>query len=162
MDWVRIFKALADPTRLRILAAVAEEELAVGEIQEVVDSMQSSVSRNLAILREAGFVSDRREGTNVYFSLRRDMAEPARQLFDSVARRFADLPELKEDQRRLRQCRQRRAQRSRDYFEGVAGDWERIRKSYFDDRVTSFALEKLIPSNLILADVGCGTGSLTI
>jgi ubiquinone/menaquinone biosynthesis C-methylase UbiE len=43
----------------------------------------------------------------------------------------------------------------------VAGDWERIRKSYFDDRVTSLAIEKLLPRDLTLADVGCGTGSLS-
>src|SRR5262245_46102056 len=115
MDWVRIFKALGDPTRLRVLAAVAEDELTVGEIQEVVDSAQSAVSRNLAILRDAGFVRDRKQGTNVYFSLRQDMPEAARQLFDSVARKFAELPGVKEDQRRLSQCRQRRAQKSRDY-----------------------------------------------
>ena len=44
----------------------------------------------------------------------------------------------------------------------MAGDWERIRKSYFDDRVTSMAIEKLLPRNLVVADVGCGTGSLTV
>jgi ubiquinone/menaquinone biosynthesis C-methylase UbiE len=43
----------------------------------------------------------------------------------------------------------------------VAGDWERIRRSFFADRVTSLAIEKLLPRNLVLADVGCGTGSLT-
>ena len=161
MDLARMFKALGDPTRLRILAAVAQEELTVGEIREVVDSVQSAVSRNLAILRDAGFVADRREGTNVYFSLRRDMAEPARRLFDSAAPRFAELPQAKDDRRRLQRCRQRRAARSRGYFESVAGDWERIRKSCFDDRLGSVALEKLVPRGLIVADIGCGTGSLT-
>jgi ubiquinone/menaquinone biosynthesis C-methylase UbiE len=162
MDWTRMLKALADSTRLRILAAVAEDELTVGEIREVVDSVQSAVSRNLAILREAGFVRDRREGTNVYFSLRRDMAEPTKQLFDSAARGFTDLPGAKEDRLRLGRCRQKRMQRSRGYFEAIAGDWERIRKSYFDDRLSSLALEKLVPANFILADIGCGTGSLTL
>lgn len=161
MDWVRTLKALADPTRLRILGAVAEEELTVGEIQEVVASVQSAVSRNLAILREAGFVRDRREGTNVYFALRRDMAAPARRLFDSAAEGLAGLPEAKEDRRRLQRCRENRARLSRDYFEAVAGDWERIRKSCFDERLGSLALEKLVPRNLTIADVGCGTGSLT-
>ena len=52
MDYVRTLKALADPLRLRVLAAVAEEELTVGEVQEVVGSVQSSVARNLALLRE--------------------------------------------------------------------------------------------------------------
>ena len=57
--------------------------------------------------------------------------------------------------------RRRRLQRSQSYFESLAGDWERIRKSYFDDRVTSLAIEKLLPRDLTLADIGCGTGSLT-
>lgn len=161
MDFVRTLKVLADPLRLRVLAAVAEEELTVGEVQDVVASVQSSVSRNLAMLREAGFVRDRKEGTSVYFSVRADMPEPARELFSTLKSRLGDIPEVKKDQARLAECRRRRLRRSRDYFESVAGDWERIRKSYFDDRVTSLAIEKLLPSNLTLADVGCGTGTLT-
>jgi len=161
MEFVRTLKALADPLRLRILAAVAEEELTVGEVQEVVESVQSSVSRNLAILREAGFVQDRKEGTSVYFSARQPMLEPAREVFRSLQSRLADVPEVKRDQVRLAETKRRRLQRSRSYFESVAGDWERIRRSYFDDRVTSLAIEKLLPRNLTLADIGCGTGSLT-
>jgi SAM-dependent methyltransferase len=162
MDFVRTLKALADPIRLRVLAALAEEELTVGEVQEVVESVQSSVSRNLAILRDAGFVQDRKEGTNVYFSVRQDMSEPAAEFFKSLQARLAQLPEAKGDRARLEECRRRRLHRSQGYFESVAGDWERIRKSYFDDRVTSMAIEKLLPRNLVLADVGCGTGSLTV
>lgn len=161
MEFVRTLKALADPLRLRILAAVAEEELTVGEVQEVVESLQSSVSRNLAILREAGFVQDRKEGTSVYFSAREEMPEPAREIFGSLRARLAELPEYKADQARLGATRRRRLQRSQNYFESVAGDWEHIRKSYFDDRLASFAIEKLLPRNLIVADIGCGTGSLT-
>jgi ubiquinone/menaquinone biosynthesis C-methylase UbiE/DNA-binding transcriptional ArsR family regulator len=161
MELIRTLKALADPLRLRIFAAVSEEELTVGEVQEVVDSVQSSVSRNLAILREAGFVQDRKEGTSVYFSARRNMPEPARELFKSLQLRLANIPEVKRDQARLEECRRRRRQRSQGYFESVAGDWEHIRKSYFDDRVTSLAIEKLLPRHLTLADIGCGTGSLT-
>jgi len=161
MDVVRSLKALADPLRLRVLAAVAEEELTVGEVQDVVGSVQSSVSRNLAILRQAGFVQDRKEGTNVYFSVRANMAQDARDLFQTLQARLAEMPEVKKDRARLEECRRRRLRRSAGYFESVAGDWERIRKSYFDDRVTSLAIEKLLPRNLILADIGCGTGSLT-
>lgn len=161
MDLVRALKAVADPVRLRVLAAVAEEELTVGEVQEVVESVQSSVSRNLAILREAGFIRDRREGTSVYFSTRRDMPDAAREVFRSLKSKLPALPEVKKDKARLEACRRRRLQRSRNYFETVAGDWERIRRSYFDDRVTSIAIEKMLPRNLVLADIGCGTGSLT-
>src|SRR5919108_2055796 len=161
MEFVRILKALADPLRLRVLAAVAEEELTVGEVQEVVASAQSAVSRNLAILREAGFVQDRKEGTSVYFSVRQNMPETVGELFKSLQSRLGEIPEVKQDQARLEECRRRRLRRSQSYFESVAGDWERIRKSYFDDRVTSLAIEKLLPRDLTLADIGCGTGSLT-
>lgn len=161
MEFVRTLKALADPLRLRILAAVAEEELTVGEVQEVVDSVQSSVSRNLAILRQAGFVQDRKEGTSVYFSACAEMPEPAREIFASLRARLAELPERKRDQARLEAARRRRLQRSQNYFESVAGDWEHIRRSYFDDRVASLAIEKLLPRHLVVADIGCGTGSLT-
>jgi ArsR family transcriptional regulator len=161
MEFVRTLKALADPLRLRVLAAVSEEELTVGEVQEVVASVQSSVSRNLAILRQAGFVQDRKEGTSVYFSVRQNMPEPAGELFKSLQSRLAQIPEIKRDQARLEECRRRRLRRSQSYFESVAGDWEHIRRSYFDDRVTSLAIEKLLPRDLTLADVGCGTGSLT-
>src|SRR5207253_1419812 len=161
MEFVRTLKAMADPLRLRVLAAVAEEELTVGEVQEVVGSVQSSVSRNLAILREAGFVQDRKEATSVYFSVRQDMPEPARELFKSLQPRLEQLPEAGQDRARLQDCRRRRLNRSQNYFESVAGDWEHIRKSYFDDRVASMAIEKLLPSDLVIADIGCGTGSLT-
>jgi len=161
MELVRVIKALADPLRLRMLAAVAEEELSVGEVQQIVVSAQSAVSRNLAILRDAGFVRDRKEGTNVYFSLRGDMTAPAQELFQSLRSRFAEIPEIKKDRLRLVECRRRRLHRSQNYFESVAGDWERIRKTYFDDRVASLAIEKLLPRSLTLADIGCGTGSLT-
>jgi ArsR family transcriptional regulator len=162
MDISRLLKAFADPTRLRILAAVSREELTVGEIQEVVEGVQSSVSRHLGILREAGFVRDRREGTSVFFSLSEPMPEPAQSLFAALGRHLDRLPQAEGDRRRLEACRRRRAERSRDYFEGIAGDWERMRKSYFDDRVTSLALEKLVPPGLVVADIGCGTGSLAL
>ena len=161
MDLVRTLKAMADPVRLRVLAAVSEGELTVGEVQEVVPSVQSSASRNLAILREAGFVQDRKDGTNVYFSLRQDMPEAARELFKSLQPRLEEVPESKQDRMRLQDCKRRRLNRSQNYFESLAGDWERIRKSYFDDRIASLAIEKLLPPNLFIADVGCGTGSLT-
>lgn len=162
MDHVRILKALADPLRLRMLAAVAEEELTVGEVQEVVASMQSAVSRNLAILREAGFVQDRKEGTSVYFSLRTDMPVPAAQLFQSLRPSLGELPEAKQDKLRLETCRKKRLERSRDFFESLAGDWEDLRKICFEDRLTSLVIEKLLPRDLVLADVGCGTGSLSV
>ena len=63
----KVFKTLSDPTRVRILALLEREELAVQELMDVLGMAQSRVSRHLAILRDAGLVQDRRDGTYVFY-----------------------------------------------------------------------------------------------
>ena len=62
-----ILKILSDPTRLRLLALVMREELAVAELQEILAMGQSRISSQLALLRQAGLVSDRREGKKAFY-----------------------------------------------------------------------------------------------
>jgi DNA-binding transcriptional ArsR family regulator len=66
----RVCKAIADPKRLIIINALRDRELSVGDLAEALDISQSNVSQHLAILRERGVVSTRREGTSVFYSLR--------------------------------------------------------------------------------------------
>lgn len=66
----RVCKAIADPKRLLIINELRDRELSVGELCEALDISQSNVSQHLAILRERGVVSSRRQGTSVYYSLR--------------------------------------------------------------------------------------------
>ncbi|MEE8165780.1 MAG: metalloregulator ArsR/SmtB family transcription factor [Myxococcota bacterium] len=63
----KVFKTLADPTRVRILRLLEQQELIVGELMDILGMAQSRVSRHLAILREAGLLSDRRDGTFVAY-----------------------------------------------------------------------------------------------
>ncbi len=65
-----IFKACSDLTRLRILFLLAERELCVCELVEVLEMPQGKISRHLAIIKNAGLVRDRREGTWIYYSLK--------------------------------------------------------------------------------------------
>jgi ArsR family transcriptional regulator len=71
----RYFKAFGDPTRLRILRLLAIKEMTVNEIVAAVRLSQSTVSRHLAVLREAGIAVDRREGQKVYYSLKKKAVE---------------------------------------------------------------------------------------
>ncbi|MDD4859652.1 MAG: metalloregulator ArsR/SmtB family transcription factor [Dehalococcoidales bacterium] len=64
-----ICKTLADPTRLMILHELKGGELSVGQLTANLGLPQSNVSRHLAVLREGGVVSTRREGTTIYYSL---------------------------------------------------------------------------------------------
>jgi ArsR family transcriptional regulator len=66
----RLFRALADETRLRIIALLSHGELCVCHIQEVLKLPQPNVSRQLGVLRSAGLVEDRREGSWVHYRLR--------------------------------------------------------------------------------------------
>ena len=63
----KVFKTFSDPTRVRILGLLEREELAVQELMDVLGMAQSRVSRHLAILRDAGLVHDRRDGTYVFY-----------------------------------------------------------------------------------------------
>ena len=75
-DFVKVGKALSDPTRIRILSCLAARELCVSEMVHLMDLGQPAVSRHLGILRDAGLVEDVREGKYVNYRLRR----PARTL----------------------------------------------------------------------------------
>ena len=62
-------RAIGDSTRLKILRLLAAGELTVSEIVEELGLSQSTISRHLALLRQVGFVSDRRQGQQVFYSL---------------------------------------------------------------------------------------------
>ncbi len=68
-ELVKVFKALSDETRIRLLKLLQQRELCVCELMQALDMTQSRVSRNLGILKDAGLVNDRRDGLWVHYSL---------------------------------------------------------------------------------------------
>ncbi len=64
-----LFRALGDPTRLRIINLLARGSLCVCDIQRILEQPQSSVSRHLALLRSAGLIHDRRDGMRTFYRL---------------------------------------------------------------------------------------------
>jgi len=68
-DLVKVFKALADEARIRLLKLLQQRELCVCELMQALNMTQSRVSRNLGILKDAGLVQDRREGLWVHYPL---------------------------------------------------------------------------------------------
>ena len=68
-DDINIFKACSDQTRLRVLFLLSERELCVCELVAILDMPQGKISRHLAILKNAGLVADRRDGTWIYYAL---------------------------------------------------------------------------------------------
>lgn len=71
----KFFKAFGDPSRLRIIAMLAEREMSVNEIVSEMNLSQPAVSRHLSVLREADIVSDHREGQQVFYTLNKNTVE---------------------------------------------------------------------------------------
>jgi len=68
-QYSRYFKAIGDPTRLKILTLLSGQEMSVNEVTAKIGLSQPTVSRHLSILRDAGAIKDRRDGQNVYYSI---------------------------------------------------------------------------------------------
>jgi ArsR family transcriptional regulator len=151
--------AAAEPVRLRMLRVLELEELSVGEVAQVVQLPQSTVSRHLKILLEAGWVTRRSEGTaTLYRLVMDDLAPAARGIWASV-RDGAAGSEAAEDVTRLRAVLDERRADSVSYFGRVAGAWDDVRAELFGSRFTALSLMSLLDPRWVVADVGCGTGN---
>ena len=153
--WIDRFRALAEETRVTLLAALLEEELSVGELSDVVQAAQPGVSRHLQALREAGLVSSRKEGTTTFYRL-----VPDDPLLDGPF--GADLRRLRNERSfatRVDKAVARRRQKTRDFFD-QAEDWDTLRGELFSDAAGMGALLPLLPTRLRVADIGTGTGGM--
>lgn len=151
--------ALADPARLRLLALLAERELSVSDLAEILQLPQSTVSRHLRVLADGGWVGARGEGTaNLYRMLDGDLAPPSRRLWEMAREELAGWAALAQDRVRLE--RRLRRRRNGGFFAGVAGEWDRLRRELYGERFTDEALRALVPPGWVVADLACGSGSV--
>jgi len=97
----RLFRALADETRLRIIARLSHGELCVCHLQAALELPQPTVSRQLGILRAAGLVEDRREGTWVYYRLLRQENPECERLLRGLVTSYAKDGALRRDVEKL-------------------------------------------------------------
>jgi ArsR family transcriptional regulator len=156
----RVFKTLNDPTRIRLLALLEREELAVQDLMRVLDMAQSTVSRHLAVLRSAGLLQDRREGTWVYYRFVPPADGAWRQAWGLARSALAQDATASADQAALAAVLRARALRSRSWFDAVGPEWDALRKVFSDDTHRARALTRLVPDGLKVADIGTGTGIL--
>jgi ArsR family transcriptional regulator len=156
----KIFRTLGDPTRLRILALLEREELAVHELMEVLGMAQSRVSRHLGVLREARLLRDRREGTFVLYRFAPPDDASWRDALALARRAIASDPAARRDQAALARVLEARSASSRSFFDEVGPEWDAIRKVWGDELLRARALHRLIPRGLRVLDLGTGTGAL--
>jgi ubiquinone/menaquinone biosynthesis C-methylase UbiE len=154
-------RASGEATRLRILVLLAEAELTVSDLTEILRQSQPRLSRHLRLLAEAGLVERFREGSWAFFRLaeRSGGADIARTL---IARLDPDDPVIARDRERLAAVRAARAAAAQNYFRRHAAEWDRIRKLHVADAAVEDAIRSALADKPIraLLDLGTGTGRM--
>jgi ArsR family transcriptional regulator len=151
-------KALASEPRLRLVNILGEFELSVGEMVQVLKLGQSKISRNLKILLDAGLVACRREGQRAYYRVAAD-AE-AGELLAPIRRRLAVDKAFGRERERAGEARARRDRRTREFFNAIASDWDKLSRDVLGSYDLAADLAERVPENKTAADLGCGTGVL--
>ena len=158
---VAALKAMAEPTRLRLLVLLAAGELSVKDLTGILGQSQPRISRHLKLLAEAGLVERAPEGSWVYFRLAEggQGGTLARLVLEAVDR--AD-PVLARDRRRAEALREERERAAQAYFQAHAGEWDSIRALHVAEAEVEAAVTAALgpgPFGL-LVDLGTGTGRM--
>ena len=156
------FQALADPTRLRILALLRRMELSVGELAQVLGQSQPRVSRHLKILSDAGVLERRKEGSWVFLTLAdTDRVEPMFAMVDGWAD-AATRALFASDAARTDAIRNERAEAANRYFAVHAEVWDQIRSLHVAECDVERAIDRTLGKRPLgrLVDVGTGTGRM--
>lgn len=158
---LRWMSSLADATRLRLLALLAEHELGVSDLCDVVQLPQSTVSRHLKILADEGWVISQRRGTtNLYQMVLDELEQAQRELWVITREQSGDWATLAQDKLRLQQLVLNKQQDAGAFFADAAKHWDATRYELYGNTFTRDAMLGLIPSDWVIADLGCGSGAL--
>ncbi|MDB5048859.1 MAG: SAM-dependent methyltransferase UbiG [Fibrobacteres bacterium] len=155
-----VFKLLSDETRLRILCALRESELAVGELQKILGLGQSTLSTQLGLLKEQDLVAGRKEGQKVLYRIPRNGKEDPK--LDIIENALQSAPAAKwyeRDMRNLQKVLEERSDRSREFFNTQTV--QNMPSPGQTWRALCNGLIRLIRNQRIV-DLGCGNGRLAI
>ena len=154
--------ALADGLRGRMLLLLEAYELTVSELSGVLQLPQSSTSRQLKTLSDAGWVVSRPDGTRRLYKMPTgDERAPAHRLWRLTREQIGATAAARDDRRRLRSVLAARRDRSRSYFETDSAQWDRVRDELFGTRFFLFGLLGLLDPDRVIGDLGCGSGTLS-
>jgi ubiquinone/menaquinone biosynthesis C-methylase UbiE len=157
---VKSLRVLGDINRLRMLLLLSREELSVAELQEILGMGQSSISTHLAQLKHAGLVEDRRTGKNIWYRSKAD-GEVLSGLLGMLQRAPQEIPEAAHDQAALDLVLRKRQDKTRAFFDDMAG---RLGREYVPGRSWKSIAEALLLMlpPMVIADLGAGEGAFSL
>ena len=159
-DTLKLLRALADSTRLRIAALLDRAELSVQELQEITHLGQSRISTHLGLLQEAGLLESRREGKRTFYKPHSQPDAVVKDALQLAVRGAHQLPEFAQDRLNLKRILARRTEQEKLYFEHVAGRFDRSYGPGRSWQAFGQLLLRILPP-LVVADLGSGEGLLS-
>ncbi len=152
--------SLSDPTRLRLLRLLERQELGVADLVGILQMPQSTVSRHLKVLADEGWVQSRAHRTNNLYRMAEEADAGARKLWLWAREATERWAAARQDELRLeRRLAERRPGAS--FFAGAAGRWDKLRGELYGRAFQEAAFLALLPAHWVVADLGCGTGTVT-
>lgn len=158
-----VFRALADPTRLRILALLRAMELSIGELAQVLGQSQPRVSWHVKILTDAGIAERCKEGSWVFLRLgNKERVVPLLAAIDAWAEQGEVDHWAVADIARLAAVRADRARAAEAYFDAHAAEWDAMRSLHLPESDVEEAILSALNGEPIgrLVDIGTGTGRM--
>ena len=158
---VSFLRAAGESTRLRLLALLAETDLTVSDLIEILGQSQPRISRHLKLLTEAGLLERYQEGAWAYFRLVDQGTGSG--LIQSIIEQFDPTDkDIERDRERLQTVRKKRAAQAAEYFSNNAGDWDKIRSLHIDEESVEVAMLEMVGDTKIntMLDLGTGTGRI--
>jgi ArsR family transcriptional regulator len=157
---LKSLRALADSTRLRIMALLEKDELSVNELQEITGMGQSRISTHLGLLQDAELVQSRREGKRTFYKQSEQAEGLAREFLQLAVRGAKETAEFSADQINLRRILSRRREQQQLYFNQIAGRFGRVYGPGRSWQAFGHLLLRILPP-LDVADLGSGEGLLS-
>ncbi len=160
-ELIATLKAASEPTRLRMLALLAEGELSVKDVTDILGQSQPRVSRHLKLLADAGLAQRHAEGAWAYYRLNdHDSNEALARAM--LARLDHDDPIVVNDRNKLIAIRAAHAARAAAYFATIAGDWDVVRSLHVPETEIEAAILDMARERKLdrVVDLGTGTGRM--
>lgn len=153
---------LSDPVRCRLLLVLTADELTVSELCDILQLPQSTASRHLKTLAEAGWLRARREGTRRLYTLAEQPLDGAAAALWSIVRpEVKSSPTSAQDRRRLSGVLAARRTKSQEFFATAADAWAGMRAELFGRRFDLEGLLALVDRSAVIGDLGTGDGQLS-
>lgn len=158
---VALLRASGEPTRLRLLVLLAESDLTVSDLTEILGQSQPRISRHLKLLTEAQLLERYQEGAWAYYRLV-DQGLGSGVINALISQIDTHDGQLQRDQERLTAVRMRRSRKAAEYFSSSAEKWDQIRSLHVDDTQVEAVMLEMAgdePFEAML-DLGTGTGRI--